>query len=776
MFVRFLFLIILSLSFALHASAQTAQSSAHDQFEEDESSVEIESTGESDQSDPDTEDHRHTKQTKNRRAQQQEPSHQTTIVGTRPGREGEGTGRESSTVSIKQIRERQPRSAPDALRWEPGVYVQQTGHGQGSAYIRGLTGQQTVLLYDGIRLNNATFRQGPNQYFFTVDSRTISSIEVIRGSASVVYGSDALGGVILANPIEPRFLATCQTFRLTPRSHYWFSTPDSAQGGRFEVEGQIRQRVAFVTGVGYRNLGQLESGGPIRNPADGEIPQVPRFAEDNRTQLGTGFEELTFDARLVAKLAKNHRVTAALYGYRQYNSPRTDQCPPAYAPYNECLEYEEQFRTLTYLSYESEASKIFPKIRTFVSYQHQHEKRRLDRPSSFYLNRGIDDVSTVGAVFLADSASWKPKWWADLSLRIGSDVYFDWLNSTSSITFTDVNRTIGDLRGLYVDDSNYLWWGMFAEAIAKFPFGFVLRAGGRLSVLSAHSPGDEASSSLPVDQQWVNPVGRAGLEWNPLEWLKFLVNVDQGFRAPNLDDLTSRQQTGPGFQFENVNLDPERSLTVETGFRINSYRFSLSTAFFWTRLTDAIIRAPRTRDQCPTSVTQCVNSWSRFQLVNATSPSFILGTGATMLIRIPGGFSVRSTISYAFGEGPNPGDPPSDPDVEWNDRVPLSRIPPLNGTAELRWHWREIGIWASAGLRWALIQDRLALSDESDERIPIGGTPGFAVLDLRAGYRPNQHLMISLLLENVTDEAYRYHGSSINGPGRGFMLSVELSL
>jgi outer membrane receptor protein involved in Fe transport len=66
------------------------------------------------------------------------------------------------------------------------------------------------------------------------------------------------------------------------------------------------------------------------------------------------------------------------------------------------------------------------------------------------------------------------------------------------------------------------------------------------------------------------------------------------------------------------------------------------------------------------------------------------------------------------------------------------------------------------------MQDRLALSDQSDQRIPLGGTPGFAVVDLRAGYRWQPHFLVAGVLENLADAPYRYHGSSVNGPGRSF--------
>ena len=106
------------------------------------------------------------------------------------------------------------------------------------------------------------------------------------------------------------------------------------------------------------------------------------------------------------------------------------------------------------------------------------------------------------------------------------------------------------------------------------------------------------------------------------------------------------------------------------------------------------------------------------------------------------------------------------------ERVPLSRIPPLNGTVEL------VSVHAigeiSAALRWAAEQDRLAIADYSDGRIPKYGTPGFAVLDLRASARIERDLSVSVVLENVFDSPYRYHGSSINGPGRGVIFTARV--
>ncbi|MEO1271306.1 MAG: TonB-dependent receptor, partial [Myxococcota bacterium] len=189
--------------------------------------------------------------------------------------------------------------------------------------------------------------------------------------------------------------------------------------------------------------------------------------------------------------------------------------------------------------------------------------------------------------------------------------------------------------------------------------------------------------------------------------------------------------------------------------------------------TLSIARAQRLAEECPPNTDSCNSSRSLFQLVNLDGQAVIWGAEGGAKLLFPYGFSLRATVSYAWGDGPNPGDRPDDPNLSYQERVPLSRIPPLNGTVEGLWR-SNTGFYLGVGYRWATLQDRLAISDQSDDRIPLGGTPGFSVLDLRAGYRHDPYLLVSGVLENVTDEAYRYHGSSVNGAGRGLIFNLEV--
>ena len=708
-----------------------------------------------------------------------EPEQETDPGDTRTIRiaaDDETPDRATSKVTRTELEERLPRSAPDALRGEPGVYIQQTAHSQGSPYLRGLTGQQTVMFFDGVRLNNSTFRQGPNQYFFTIDSRTIQSLEVVRGSASTRYGSDALGGALLSEPITPNLSyapARGGKWSVHPRAMMRTTTADAEVGGRGQVEAAYKDKVGFIIGAGYRDVGLLRAGGRLDEPATGRPQGVPpAFGEDGQTQLGTGFDEITADARVVWQPRSATRVSLGYYDYRQLDAPRTDKCPPPTAPADECLRYLQQFRTLVYARVENVgAHAAAERIISTLSYQNQHERRELNRgsPSSTQVN-GEDDVHTIGTSLKISTRDWDLAPWAGLQWHYGADAYYDRLDSESWLVFTDVDVRSDLSRGQYLDDAQYLTSGLWTEGVVRLGSHVQARAGGRFAVAHANADGDPASQSADVDRTWFTGVGSGGLTVEAVPWLSFVFNADQGFRAPNLDDLTSRQQTGPGFQFENPDLEPEKSLSLEGGVLVEHPWIELRAFAFQTFINDLIGRAPRTVEQCPDGDPGCGASQTRFQLVNLDGRAVLRGTDADLRLFFPLGFRVRSTVSYAWGEAPNPvfATGNSEP-----SRLPMSRVPPLNGLVEAGWRGRKIGLYAFGVMRWATEQTRLALADRSDARIPEGGTPGFAVFDVRVGYRLDPYILAGIVFENIGNATYRHHGSSINGPARGLIANLE---
>jgi len=666
--------------------------------------------------------------------------------------------RAQSVLRQADIEKRLPRSAPDALRFEPGVFVQQTAHAQGSAYIRGLTGQQTLMLFDGIRLNTSTYRQGPNQYFFLVDMAIIDNVEVLRGGGSTAYGADALGGVLLVSPIRPT-----EREGVFPSVSLRGSTADGEMGGRIQAHISLGEKGRLLVGTGARRVGLLRSGGAVVGFVDGQAPAVPRFAEDGKTQLGTGFIENTADIRFEYAPAPGELWTLASVGYWQSDAPRADQCPPALARFDECLRYERQDRLLSYATWNRRTEKYA--LHATLSWQHQYERRRNDRPASFVLQRDKDTIETLGSTL-----AWTLPWPLG-SLRVGADAYVDFVHSTSALLFTDVDIERSLSRGQYVSGSRYVTSAVFASNRWEYKT-LSLNTGFRVGLQSAYAPADSSSGSSWVEQTWWPWAVHVGVEWRLHPSLSLLASVDRSFRAPNLDDLTARQRTGPGFQFENPHLKPETSSSAELGLRLKQNRLHAELWGFATRLDNLLLRIPRGADACPPESPACLASNARYQLVNAQAASWLFGSEAALRFRPLSPLNLQTTLAWVWGDSPNPA-------LQSNlqttpKRLPLSRLPPLNGTLEANWQF-PFGLQLGGGVRWALRQTRLALNDLSDARIPLGGTPGFAVVDLRVSYRFGEKLLLALVLENLLDSAYRYHGSSINGPGRSLSFRAHLA-
>ena len=182
------------------------------------------------------------------------------------------------------------RTTPEILDDTPSVMVQKTGHGQGSPFIRGFTGFRTLFLIDGIRLNNSVFRDGPNQYWNTVDPFSIYQLEVIRGPGSVMYGSDAVGGTVNAltrSPLDE------DEPGLGGRAHYRYSSAEDSHIVRGEAHGVDEDRAAFTAGGTYKHFGDLKTG------------------SDAGRLSKTGYDEYDFDAKIQYMLAEDLRLTLA---------------------------------------------------------------------------------------------------------------------------------------------------------------------------------------------------------------------------------------------------------------------------------------------------------------------------------------------------------------------------------------------------------------------------------------------------------------------------------
>ena len=163
----------------------------------------------------------------------------------------------ANTLSEEQLRLRAAvRTIPEALSKQTAVMVQKTGHGQGSPFIRGFTGFRTLFLIDNVRLNNSVFRDGPNQYWNTVDPLSINKLEIAKGPFSALYGSDAIGGAVSAITQSRTEYPT--GFNVDPKAYYRYSSAENASIGRIDVSGNLDSTLGFAMGFSAKDFGNAE--------------------------------------------------------------------------------------------------------------------------------------------------------------------------------------------------------------------------------------------------------------------------------------------------------------------------------------------------------------------------------------------------------------------------------------------------------------------------------------------------------------------------------------
>lgn len=643
--------------------------------------------------------------------------------------------------------ERLPRTTPEALRDLPSVMLQKTGHGQGSPFIRGFTGFRTLMMIDGIRLNNSTYRDGPNQYWNTVDNLSINQLEVVRGPASVLYGSDAIGGAVNALPKSRQSFDP--GFHWNPFLSYRFSSAEDSHAGRAEVSLNQDERVGIQTGASFKSYGDLRGGDDV-----GEQPR-------------TGYDEWDADARVDWKLNDCSRLT---YGHQTVDLDdawRTHATIYGISWDGTAVGTDrdrilDQFRNLDYLRYAATGLEgAVEELEATLSYHVQNEQESRLR-SDLRRESQATDVGTLGFQLQAASPSRVGRW------TYGTEYYHDWVDSSYRRYAADGSLQLTRRQGPVADDSGYDLLGAYAQN--HLPFArdrFELNLGGRLNYASADARRAEDPATrapLSFDDSWFNAVGSARLLWHvddARHWNLF-AGISQGFRAPNLSDLTrfdiarSGEQEVPAFD-----LDPEQYVSVEAGAKARYGRFAAEAAYYHTLIDDLIVRVP-TGASTPEGLVVVDKENS--------GDGFVQGFEVDASAEIVEGWTLWANLTWVEGRLETPlvrGGP--------LQKEPVSRLMPTTVNYGLRWEHPSRKYWAEFAGTSATAADLLSSSDQRDtQRIPPGGTPGYDVFHLRAGWRPVDPLTLALALENLADADYRIHGSGLNEPGRNLIVSATV--
>ena len=673
------------------------------------------------------------------------------VTATRTGMSAEDSPYAIELLDSDFIRDSARRTIPDALQYTPGVLVQKTAHGHGSPFIRGFTGRQNLLMVDGVRINNSTFRGGPVQYWNTVDPLAIDRIELIRSQGSVLYGSDAVGGTLNAFTKSSDFRSReeGEVYSGGAASYEYRTNGSGSHVGRLEMETGIGKKLGVWLGLSSKEFGDIK---------DSSVGLM----------RGTGHPEENLDFRLDWALGPESTLTFAHQyvnqdsisrWHRTLENPGWTHGSHVAAPGKWTANTYDQERSLTYLRYAGTDPRVDAPIKSWsatLSYQDVTDSEFQNRnPDSDSIRRSNIDLRTIGIDLTLESEV------GPGNLVYGFDYYRDDVNSSGSR-----NNTAGTAfrESLPVaDDSSYDLFGIYSQYQWNVSDRLEITPGVRYTYARAklgRFTDSTGAARANESESWDSLVGSLRMLYRIDDHWSLFGGISQAFRSPNLDDLSGNLASKSGATaVGSTNVEPEEFITYEIGARRSAEEVSVQAAVFYTDIKDVITGVP---DAAPGTATITTNG----------GDGYVYGVELESVWRFRPQWTLSGFAAWQEGRSETPsfiGGPTTE--------SPMTRQLPLTGSLALRWTAESGDYWVEGRVLGATNEGRITAADQArdDQRIPTGGTPGYVVTSLRAGWQVNERLDLTCGIENMTDEDYRNHGSGQNEAGLNVILGARVS-
>ena len=633
-----------------------------------------------------------------------------------------------SVVEKEIIKQRTPPTLPSALRGEAGVFIQETTPGQGTPILRGLLGSSTVMLVDGMRLNNAIFRSAPNQYFALIDPNNVDQIELIRGASPTLYGNGAIGGVVKVQTPIPRFQTTNWTWDGT--LHGAFRSADLSRMSRLALKGGF-EGLGLSGGFTYQGHEDVRGGGDIgrQRPSDFDA-----FAGDGKIFIGDEYQNFLLNIQFL-KQPKTPRFDQLHAGFGQ-DQPSASEF--FFEPNNRLFIHGRYLHNLN--------SYIFDRVEANLSFQEINDDRRIRDFGSIEVDRE-ENRDRLLEFNLNVLSHWKEH----AMFRYGVQVLRDEVRSRRIRQNVVTGDTVS-VSSRFANHSSITSGAAYLQTTVQLSSLWEVTVGGRWSYVDIEVP--RADRSVGTHLSISELTGDVGAIFHLAESVNLIANFGRAIRTPNIFDLsTLGARPGNRFNVPNANLGAEKAWSVDSGIKWETPKLSGELIGFLINIEDKIESVP----------TGAITSDGRVVVQNTNLNEVSLWgfeTGFRWLWNEQG--EIFGNLTFTWGEETTHG----------GQTNPADRIPPLNGrlggayqiTPQFR---------LETFVRFTNRQDRLSPRDQSDSRINPDGTPGWVTLNFRSSYDFGEGVIARLSLLNAFNQPYREHGSGIDASGINALFSIE---
>jgi len=694
-------------------------------------------------------------------------------------------------ITKEDILKESPQTSADLLASIPGVKVQKSQFGGGSPVLRGMESNRVLLVVDGVRMNNAIYRKGHLQNSITISPSLLERTEVVFGPSSVIYGSDALGGVIHYYTKTPK---TSEVPKIKSSFFSRFGTVNQEITTNLSAELNFKKWASF-TSYTQSSFGDLKMG-ENRNHGFKDWGLVPFFSEnidanyfanptanpDPNIQKNTGYEQKDFLQKFYIPLSNNTELTVNLQYSTSTNIPRFDRLTELKKGTLKFAEWyygpQERFLASTQLSINPE-KKWLNRGTITLSYQNIKEsrvQRKFNDLQRLYRNEQVG-VYTLNGDFSVPLTAEKNR-----NLSYGFEISYNDVESvpegkTIAVSSNKVVGFIGDFKvqSRFPDGgSSYTSSAVYADYRQDISSKSTLNTGIRLTNTKLNAKWiDQTFIVLPKTEIQLNNTALTatiGYVYKPTKNWQINSVISSGFRSPNIDDVGKIREKNGNVTIPNVALKPEFAYNAEIGVLkfFNQRRFSLGFNTYYTLLDNYI-----TREADGNTIMYDGELGNVIKNINKDR-AYITGYTANYFGRINQNWKTSGFITYTKGR-------------TFDTEEPMSSIPPLFGKFEISYRKNRLEI--SADYRFNSKKDikNYNISEGIDNHVQTPvidpnatndvdkyyGTPSWKTVGLNGKYNVNQNFWVQGKITNLFDEHYKEFASGVSAPGRNFSVSIN---
>ncbi len=682
-----------------------------------------------------------------------------------------------STIKSKDMLLQQPQTAADMLGQAGEVFIQKSQGGGGSPMIRGFATNRVLLAVDGVRMNTAIFRSGNLQNVISLDPFATEKTEVMFGPGSVMYGSDAIGGVMNFYTLSPKFSTDASPLIKGSAAVRW-SSANHEQTGHLDLSYGLK-KWAFLTSATFSDYGDLTMGS---NGPDGYLRKEYVRSQngqdevitnpDPERQVYTGYDQLNLMQKIRYRPSNNWDLQYGFHYSSTSDVPRYDRLTLYRNGRLRSAEwyYGPQVWAMQHLQATHQASNmLFDQVNIGLAHQLFEESRHnRDFGKPVRYNR-FEKVNAYSANLDFEKALGQRH-----HLFYGLEAIYNKVNSTGTDENTSTGSSVpGPSR--YPDGADWSSYAAFLTYRFKVGEKLTVLSGARYNHILLNAAFDNRFYDLPFASADINTgavTGSAGVVYSPQPSWQLSTNFSTGFRSPNVDDIGKIFDSAPGLVVvPNPDLKPEYAYNADLGFaKTFGEMLKLDATAFYTYLQDALVRRDYTLNG--QSSIEYEGELSQVQAIQNAAHARVWGVQAGIELKFPAGFGLTSRYSIQHGRE----------ELDNGQEAPLRHAAPAFGTTHLTYSRNRFKADLYAVYNGAIRYSQLA--PEEQDKAYLYATdkngnpysPAWTTFNLKTLYQLSRHLSLSAGIENIADQRYRPYSAGIAAPGRNFVLSVRATI